>query len=224
MTAPVRHLAIIPDGNRRWARARGLAPEQGHAHGIALFSPLIERAFQQSVETFTFWWGSPANLQLRSSSEVAAIVASLSGWLEQDCPALLRSFDCRIEMLGRWPELCPELAGPLAQAQAAAGHGTRRIVVLMAYDGREELRAAVEAATRAGASAEFPKHLWTAHLPPVDLLLRTGDSSYLSAGFMLWSIAEARLVFPSSLWPEMTADELERLITQADAQERRYGA
>jgi undecaprenyl diphosphate synthase len=224
MTALVRHLAIIPDGNRRWARAHGLAPEQGHAHGIALFSPLIERAFQHSVETFTFWWGSPANLQLRSSSEVAAIVASLASWLENDCPALLRSFDCGIEMLGRWPELCPELAGPLARARAAAGQGTRRIVVLMAYDGRDELKAAVEAATRAGASAEFPKHLWTAHLPPVDLLLRTGDSSHLSAGFMLWAIAEARLIFPSRLWPEMTADELERLITQADAQERRYGA
>jgi undecaprenyl diphosphate synthase len=127
-------------------------------------------------------------------------------------------------MLGRWQEHCPELAGPLARAQAAAGPGKRRIVVLMAYDGRDELKTAVEAATRAGSSAEFPKHLWTAHLPAVDLLVRTGDSSHLSAGFMLWSIAEARLVFPSRLWPDMTADELERLLTDAGSQERRYGA
>lgn len=220
----VRHLAIIPDGNRRWARARGLSPELGHQHGIALFSSLIAHAFEHSVETFTFWWGSPANLQRRSSSEVTAIVASLAGWLEKDCPQLLRSFDCRVEMLGRWRESCPELAGPLARAEAAAGNGPRRIVVLMAYDGRDELTAAVEAATRAGSSAEFPKQLWTAHLPPVDLLVRTGNSSHLSAGFMLWSIAEARLTFTSGMWPDTTREELERLLSQASSQERRYGA
>jgi undecaprenyl diphosphate synthase len=224
MVTLVRHLAIIPDGNRRWARARGLAPEEGHEHGIALFTPLIRRAFQRSVETFTFWWGSPANLQRRSSSEVAAIVASLAGWLEHDCPQLLRAFDCRLEMLGRWREMCPGLAEPLARAQAAAGQGPRRIVVLMAYDGRDELQAAVAAATESGSSAAFPEHLWTAHLPPVDLLVRTGDSAHLSAGFMLWSIAEARLAFPGRLWPDMSADALGLLLDQASAQERRYGA
>jgi undecaprenyl diphosphate synthase len=225
MAALARHLAVIPDGNRRWARARGLPAEAGHQRGITSFSSLIPRAFEHSVETFTFWWGSPANLQLRSSGEVAAIVASLSGWLERDCPDLLRSLDCRIEMLGRWRELCPELAAPLATAQAAASKDAkRRIVVLMAYDGRDELRAAVDAATQAGSSASFPERLWTAHLPPVDLLVRTGDSAHLSAGFMLWSIAEARLAFPSSMWPDLTADELSRLLTQADSQERRYGA
>lgn len=220
----VRHLAIIPDGNRRWARARGLSPEQGHAHGISAFTPLIQHAFQHGVETFTFWWGSPANLQRRSRSEVAAIVASLAGWLEQACPELLRAFDCQLELLGRWQELCPELGQPLAKAQAASGQGARRIVVLMAYDGREELVAAVKTAADAGASADFPARLWTAHLPPVDLLIRTGNSSHLSAGFMLWSIAEARLAFPSLMWPDMTADELGRVLTEAGSQERRYGA
>jgi undecaprenyl diphosphate synthase len=217
-------LAVIPDGNRRWARARGLAPEAGHAHGIALFSSMIERAFESSVEVFTFWWGSPANLQLRPAAEVQAIVAALAGWLEHDCPALLRAHDCRFEILGRWRELCPELERAVAIAEAAQGRGTRRVVALMAYDGKEEIQAAVSLAERAGNSQDFADRLWTAHLPPVDLLLRTGGSAHLSAGFMLWSIAEARLAFPDSLWPDFTADALAELLSQANRIERRYGA
>ncbi len=221
--AKVRHLAIIPDGNRRWARARGLTPQEGHRAGIAAIDAAVRAAFEAGTECVTFWWGSPANLQKREADEVLGILAALSHWLTDQAPALLAEFDARFSAFGRIEELCPSLLQPLESARQAAGGGPRQVVLLMAYDGRDELRAAVDKLVR-GEVQELEDGLWTAALPDVDLLLRSGGSAHLSAGFMLWRIAEARLSFVDTLWPAVTKAQIRELLEASGAQSRRYGA
>lgn len=212
-----RHVAIIPDGNRRWARARGLHPSDGHRAGIARMGEVGAAAWEAGVEVFTFWWGSPANLQLRDEGEVKVIVGVLRDWLIQSAPSLLAAHDATFEVHGRWQELCPELSPGVRAARAAAGAGPRRLVLLMAYDGRDELRAA------AAAGGDFEAGLWTGHLPDVDLVVRTGGEPHWSAAFLAWRAANAQLAFPELRWPDFDADAMRVLLSgQADI-DRRFG-
>lgn len=218
MSVP-RHLSLIPDGNRRWAAARGEPASAGHRAGIAAVGRCVAAAWDAGVETVSFWWGSPANLTERDPAEVAAIVEALGAWLTGEGAALLAAHDATFEVIGRWQDLTPGLAGPLACA-AAAGSGPRRLVLLMAYDGREEILAAARAAPDPDQLAD---HLWTAHLPPVDLVLRTGGEPHLSAGYLLWHIAEAVLHFSDRLWPDYDADALAEALAAYGQGHRRYG-
>lgn len=221
--SPPRHLALVPDGNRRWARARGLTVEQGHAAGVARVAQAAAWAWEAGVEVVSFWWGSPANLTRRDPAEVRGIVGVLNTLLRQDVPGLLGRYDAGFEAIGRWRELCPQLTGAV-EALPAPRPGGRRLVLLMAYDGRDELRAAAEALGGGGADAEsFGRALWTGHLPPVDLVLRSGGEPHLSAGFLLWQIAEAQLWFSPRLWPDVDAEELHLALAACARAERRMG-
>lgn len=216
-----RHLAVIPDGNRRWARARGLAVGEGHARGIANVGTILEAAWEAGVETFSFWWGSPANLTRRDPAEVAVITGVLDEWL-RGAPALLSRWNARFDVYGRWRELCPGIGEGVAVSSAAAGRGPRRLVLLMAYDGREELAAA--AATGPSTVEELSRRMWTADLPPVDLLVRTGGEPHLSAGFLLWHLADAQLAFVEPNWPAFDRAALGEVLARYAATERRFGA
>lgn len=218
----MKHLAIIPDGNRRWARERGLTVQDGHREGIRAIDNAIRVAFDRGVEIVTFWWGSPANLTQRAPDEVRGIVDALLAWLTSSAPALLRETGARFEAHGRVAELCPELMPAIRTLTESADTGLRRVVLLMGYDGRDELRAAADAFAE-GRCASLEAGLWTGGLPDVDLLLRSGGSAHLSAGFMLWRIAEARLAFVDTLWPAVTSALLEEQLDRASGQARRYG-
>lgn len=219
------HLAIVPDGNRRWARARGQGPGEGHAAGIANVGAVAQAAFEAGVQVFTFWWGSPANLTKRSPTEVEAITGVLESWLRGAGAALIERWDARFDAIGRWPALCPDILPGVEAATAAAGAGPRRVVLLMGYDGREEL---LDGARRMGEQAldvaDFGRTLWTGELPPVDLLIRTGGEPHLSAGFLLWRIAEAQLAFPEDLWPAFGPARLGQELERFAGIERRHGA
>ena len=215
--AMVKHLAVIPDGNRRWARARGLSHREGHAAGIHQVGVMANTAFACGVETFTFWWGSPANLTRRTPEEIADIVAVLNTWLSTEGATLIRTLDCQFQVLGRWETLAPGIAPGVQKCRASQGSGARQLCLLMAYDGREEILDAAQ-----GPVEGFEERLWTSVLPPVDLILRSGGEPHLSAGFLLWQIAEAQLAFTDKLWPDLTPQDLESVLHSRP--ERRYGA
>lgn len=215
------HLAIIPDGNRRWARQQGLAVSAGHRSGIANVERITETAWDAGVEVFSFWWGSPANLERRDPEEVQAIVGVLRHWLLDRAPGLLQRHGARFSIYGRWRELCPDLADGVAAAEAASGPGPRRLVLLMAYDGREELAAAASTGPRD--LRELGARIWTADLPDVDLAIRTAGEPHLSAGFLLWHLAEAQLAFPTPPWPAFTPQDLVAELTRFAGTERRFG-
>jgi undecaprenyl diphosphate synthase len=226
MSEAPRHLAVIPDGNRRWARERNLAPEAGHRAGIQVVGTIAEAAWQAGVETFTFWWGSPANLLHRAPDEVAVITGCLRDWLAGNGASLLARMGASFEIHGRWQELCPAIGSGVDAALAAAGPGPRprRLVLLMAYDGREEIRAAAEALGGGGPGSDaFGRATWTGALPRVDLLVRTGGDPHMSGAFMAWSAADAQLAFPKVRWPAFTPELLEGILRGYAQTERRYG-
>ena len=219
----LRHLALIPDGNRRWARAHGLSVRAGHAAGIARLPALAPCAWEAGVEVLSFWWGSPANLQLRAPEEVEGIVDVLKQALQGPVLEAAQAAGAGVELIGGWAKTCPELADAAA-ALPRPRAGRPRLCILMAYDGRDEIRAAAEALGGAGSDAEhFTQALWTGHLPPVDLVLRTGGEPHLSAGFMLWSIAEAQLYFSPKLWPDFSTEDLHQAIAHSRGTVRRRG-
>ena len=215
------HLAIIPDGNRRWARSQGLEPSEGHRVGIRNTGRIAAAAWQDGVEVFSFWWGSPANLTGRDPDEVRIIIEVLNTWLTDEAPALLKDWNARFDVFGRWEELAPGITAGVEAARASAGSGPRRLVLLMAYDGREELAAAAAHAPQS--VAELADSLWTASLPPVDLILRTAGEPHLSAGFLLWHIAEAQLTFVDPPWPACTPEDLRAAFGEFAKRDRRFG-
>jgi len=221
---PPRHLALIPDGNRRWARARGLPGPQGHLAGIDVVGDIAAAAWDAGVQVVTFWWGSPANLLARPPAEVDVITGSLSSWLSTRGAATIAAHDARFLALGRWPQLCPQIQPGIDAARHAAGAGPRTLALLMAYDGRDELLAAADRLAGSGGSRDaFAAALWTGALPPVDLVIRTGGEPHLSAGFMLWQIAEARLHFSDKLWPDFAPADVGEALAAYAATERRFG-
>lgn len=217
MAAPA-HLAVVPDGNRRWARARGLGATDGHRAGIANVGRVAGAAFDAGVQTFSFWWGSPANLTRRDPREVEGIVGVLAEWLAGDGAALCGRVGARFEAIGRWRELCPSLAPAV---DAMPREGSRRLVLLMGYDGTEEILAA--ARTGPADRLAFEAALWTGGLPSVDLLVRTGGEPHFSGGFLLWQLAEAQLAFPAVLWPDYDGAALAADLERFAATERRFG-
>lgn len=221
MTVP-RHVAIIPDGNRRWARARGRSVTEGHRAGIEHAARIVEAGFDAGVEVMTLWWGSPANLQRRDPAEVEGIVEALRWLLDEGISPALQARGLGLQLLGDWPRWAPTLgaAAGLAESRPFSGRG---LVVLFAYDGRDEIvdacrRVSDPDVSRLGAA------MWTGHLPPVDLVIRTGGEPHLSAGFLLWSIAEAMLAFPEELWPDFGVDAFQRCLADAGSRRRRFGA
>ncbi len=219
-----RHLALIPDGNRRWARARGEGAEAGHRAGMQRVGQVADAAFAAGVEVVSFWWGSPANLTRRDPAEVAGIVKVLNEFLGCGANGLLSRHGAQFEAIGRWRELCPGLEAGVDAACDAAGSGPPKLVLLMAYDGRDELRAAAEALGGGGPrEADFEAALWTGHLPPVDLLIRTGGEPHLSAAFLLWRLAEAQLAFPEMPWPDFGPEQLREQLDRYSSIERRFG-
>lgn len=219
-----RHLALIPDGNRRWARARMLDPVDGHEAGITNVGRVADAAFAAGVEVVSFWWGSPANLTERDPDEVEGIVSALDGFLRRGADGILAGREAGFEVIGRWRELVPSLGPAVRTARASAGRGPRRLVLLMGYDGRDELRAAAHALRGGGSDTqEFEAALWTGHLPPIDLLIRTGGEPHLSAAFLLWRLANAQLAFPDAMWPAYSPAMLEAELARFAATERRFG-
>ena len=226
MTGVPRHLAIVPDGNRRWARARGLAPSEGHRAGIQVVGAIAEAAWAAGVEVVTFWWGSTANLQRRDPDEVAVITGCLRDWLAGSGASLVERSGAAFEVHGRWQELCPSITSGVEAIRQAAGAGPRprRLVLLMAYDGLEEIRAAADRLGGGGASREaFGRATWTGGLPPVDLLIRTGGEPHMSAGFMAWGAADAQLAFPSVMWPDLTEGLFAGILRTYGETGRRFG-
>ena len=219
----IRHLALIPDGNRRWARGLGLSDTEGHRAGIARVAPLVSAAWAQGVSVVSLWWGSPANLVRRQPAEVQGIIGSLAEFLEGNAPRLLATHAAGFSLVGRWQEYCPSLVPGETACKVASGRSGRHLCVLMAYDGREELLAAATGFV-GGALGDLEKRLWTAHLPPVDLLVRTGGEPHLSAAFLAWKAADAMFESVDTLWPDFQEQHLREILKRRSGAQRRFGA
>ena len=201
------HLALIPAGNRRWARSRQLDTVHGHAAGVLGLSSIVASAWDSGVDVVTVWLGSAEEFHARRRVEISV----LADWLATDGAALVRRYRAGFDMLGLWEQVSPQLSVGVDAVHDAAGDSSKQLVLLAAFDGHREILAAAER-VRTQDPEVFRSALWTGHLPPIDLVIRTGDAGGLVSGFPLWFLDGAYFHFYPFPWPEFEIEDLNTAI------------
>jgi undecaprenyl diphosphate synthase len=222
-----RHVAIIMDGNRRWARQRGLAEVEGHVAGVEAIRTLLRHAVRRGLPVVTVYAFSRENWA-RSDDEVRGLFALLEQAIRSETPEL-KAQGVRIRLLGRLDELPDDTRRSIGEALAETAEGTRLILnVAFNYAGRTEL---VDAFRRIAASGIDPSAidettisgaLYTAGLPDPDLVIRTGGELRLS-NFLIWQAAYAELYTTEVLWPDFGADAFDAALLEFASRTRRFG-
>jgi undecaprenyl diphosphate synthase len=226
-----RHVAIIMDGNGRWAKARRLPRLAGHKAGVEAVRRIVRAAPRLGIETLTLYAFSSENWR-RPADEVSDLMSLLRHHLLAELEEL-DSNGARLSLIGDWRALKPDVVERLENALHATRHNSRfRLVVALNYGGQDELVRAMQAiGTRIADGTVSPNAITpqmieagldTAELPPVDLIIRTSGEQRLS-NFLLWQAAYAELWFTPVLWPDFDEAVLREAAESFAARERRYG-
>jgi undecaprenyl diphosphate synthase len=222
-----RHVAIIMDGNRRWARAHGVTDFDGHAAGVEAIRALLQHTVRRGIPMLTLYAFSRENWA-RSDDEVRALFALLEQAIRSET-AELKEQGVRIRLLGRVDELPEDTRRSIEDALSETADGSRLLLnVAFNYAGRTEL---VDAFRRIAASGVEPgavdettisDALYTAGLPDPDLVIRTGGEQRLS-NFLIWQAAYAELYTTEVLWPDFGADAFDAALLEFASRTRRFG-
>jgi undecaprenyl diphosphate synthase len=229
---PPAHVAIIMDGNRRWAEARGLPVALGHRAGAEAVRRTIEACIREGVGWLTLFAFSSENW-LRPAEEVRALTGLLRLYLRAEVATLAKE-GIRLRVIGDRARFGVETMREIARAESLTAAGTRlNLTVALSYGGRAEIVAAARAVAEAARDgtldpasideASFGTRLFTAAMPDPDLIIRTSGEQRLS-NFLLWQAAYAEFVFQDVLWPDYGAEPLAEAIRAFGRRERRYGA
>ncbi len=211
------HVAIIMDGNGRWANARGLPRVAGHRVGVEAVRRAVEAAPGLGIKVLTLYAFSADNWR-RPAREVSALMRLLGHYLTQETTRCIAN-GVRLETIGRRDRLPAGVVRMMEQAERKTAAGSKlRLRLAIDYSARQAI---VEAASRAG--GEGPEE-WSKLLgPDVDLLIRTSGEQRLS-DFLLWESAYAEIVFTSRMWPEFGPDDLAGAVAEFHRRDRRFGA
>jgi undecaprenyl diphosphate synthase len=218
-----RHVAVIMDGNGRWAEARGLPRVAGHREGAEAVRAVVRTARRIGVPALTLYAFSMQNWA-RPGDEVAALMALLGHFLESE-RGEMRENAIRLNAIGDLGRLPAGVRDRLRAVMAETrGNGGMILTLALSYGGREELVQAARAAAAAGPidEASLEAHLWTAGLPELDLLVRTSGERRIS-NFMLWQAAYAELHFTDVLFPDFRDEAFLRAVADFQGRERRFG-
>ncbi len=229
------HVALIPDGDRRWARKQGLQPWIGHRVGVKAFEKVLEKALELKITHITFWGGSWDNLTKRPKIEVNflfKVYADQFKRLAKD--KRTHQNKVKIDVLGRWKEILPkETQEAIEEAkEITKDYNKYFLTFLIAYDGRDEMINCIQKIVESSKNKAIKindkaikENLWTKDLPPVDLVIRTGceDDPHLSAGFMMWDTSYSQLYFTKTFLPVFSPKEFEEIIKDYSERERRLG-
>jgi undecaprenyl diphosphate synthase len=221
-----RHIAIIMDGNGRWAKRRHLPRVAGHRVGVEAVRNVVETAARINIPAITLYAFSEENWKKRPRTEVAFLMALLQRYLKAEVPTF-NSNNIRLRYIGRQHLLPPEVQERMEWAREATSHNTGMILTLaLNYSARSEIVDAVNAslngAARAVTEADIERHLYTRDLPELDLVIRTSGEMRLS-NFLLWQVAYAEIYVTNTLWPEFRGVHLLEAIAEYKKRERRYG-
>lgn len=226
------HIALIPDGNRRWARLCGLDPWEGHEEGAKNLEKIIQKAFNLGIECLSFWGSSADNLKKRPLQEKRALLKIFEKYFAR----LVKSEEihknqARINVIGKWEEQFPESLKKIIRecVDKTKDYENCFLNFFLAYNGDDEMVEAVKKISEKYNSAKditaetIKNNLRTKDLPPVDFLIRTGGEPHLSVGFMMWDIANAQLYFSEKLYPDFNEDDFEKAVREYQRRERRLG-
>ena len=218
-----RHVAIIMDGNGRWAKARHLPRVVGHQRGVEAVRTLVRAVRDMGLEALTLYAFSTENWR-RPEDEISALMGLLKRYIVADLDEFVAN-GVRLKVIGDYKAFAPDVVELLEDALArTAGNSQTTLAVALNYGAQDEIaRAAAKAATKGVVTpASIEAELDTADLPPLDLLIRTSGEVRLS-NFLLWQAAYAELWFTEVLWPDFTPAHLQQALDAFAGRERRYG-
>ena len=222
-----RHVAIVMDGNRRWARQRGLPEAEGHAAGVEAIRPILRHAVERGIAVLSIYAFSRENWS-RGESEVHTLFALLDAAIRDETPELVRQ-GVQVRLSGRLEELPEAIRTSIVEALAATDGGHRLTLnVALNYSGRSEIADAVRRCMADGLAPEdvdeaaIAARLYTADLPDPDLVIRTGGDQRLS-NFLVWQSAYAEFYFCEKLWPDFGPLDLDEALADYAGRSRRFG-
>jgi undecaprenyl diphosphate synthase len=217
-----RHVAIIMDGNGRWAKKRGLPRAVGHQRGVEAVRRLVRAVEPMKLECLTLYAFSSENWK-RSEDEVDDLMNLMRRFIKSDLPEFVAN-GVKLKIIGDWQALAPDIVEMLEDALAQTVHGTQTLAVALNYGAQHEIaRAAAKAAVKGAITAEaIEAELDTHDLPPLDLLIRTSGEIRLS-NFLLWQAAYSEMLFVDTLWPDFKPEHLQQALDDFARRERRYG-
>ena len=224
------HVGVLLDGNRRWARARGLQPWEGHKAGRDTAEKFLDWSLELGVKEVSMWVLSTENLS-RSPRELKEIFNLTIGFLDiyEKKESLLKKYDVKIRFIGDLNRLPAKLRKIIGKVMEKTAHHQKRILnIMIAYGSHYEftnvVKKLVEKAMKVGKVEVNPKEIEKNLLVPnpVNLLIRTGGHQRLS-GFMMWQTAYAELYFTDTLWPDFTKKEYIKAIKWYSSQQKHFG-
>ena len=226
-----KHVAIIMDGNGRWANLQGKNRVSGHQQGAKSVREVVEEAVKMEIEFLTLYAFSTDNWS-RPKEEVSLLMKLLVNSLKKEFKRLIKN-NIRLQSIGNMDGLPNPVKEELTYVIEKTKNNTGMVLTLaLNYGGKEELTAAVKAiAFKVKNSIISPEkvdqstrieHLYTQNLPAVDLLIRTSGEERIS-NFLLWHIAYAELYFTKTLWPDFKKEDLQKALVDYTKRERRFG-
>ena len=220
----LRHLGIIADGNRRWAKERGLPTIEGHRRGLDAIQELVEAASKTEIEYITFYVFSTENWG-RSADEVSYIMKLAETRILKYAEKLAKN-NARMLILGSRERVSPKLASALEQAERITADCTGITVCFcFNYGGEQEIADAAKIASEVEGEITpetIRKHLYHPEVPNIDMVVRTSGEERIS-GFMLWRAAYAELMFVKKYFPEMGVDDIKIILENYEKRNRRFG-
>jgi undecaprenyl diphosphate synthase len=223
-----RHVAVIMDGNGRWAANRHLPRVEGHRAGIDAVRDTVETSARLGISVLTLYAFSVENWK-RPDTEVSALMALLKHYLRLELKTLLRN-NIRFRVIGQIDRLSRDIVDELRAAEARTNTNSGMLFnIALSYGGRAEIVDAARRAIREGIAPDaldeetFASFLYTAGQPDPDLLIRTSGEMRVS-NFLLWQIAYAEIWVTEALWPDFRARHLLEAIVDYQKRDRRYGA
>jgi undecaprenyl diphosphate synthase len=227
MSSTPRHIAIVMDGNRRWARERHLPAIAGHRAGVETIRKTLRAARERGVEYLTLYSFSTENWT-REEDEVRGLMALLEETIRRETDSLVRD-DVRLEVIGRLHDLSPGLQRSIAGAVEATSKCAHGVMTLaFNYGGRAEIVDAVRRIVGDGLApdavdeAAIASRLYAPEHPDPDLLIRTGGELRVS-NFLLWEVAYAEMWATAVLWPDFSVRDLDEALGSYAKRERRFG-
>ncbi len=229
-SCPIKHLAIIMDGNRRWAKQRKLMSSVGHKQGAETVKTLVKFCLSRKIEIVSVYAFSLENYN-RSPEEVQAIFDIIIDHTETSLPSFIEQ-GIRVRFIGATKTAPAHVQDSIARIESSTSHCSKLLLnVLFCYGGRQEILQAIEhiiddvkqgKLTEAPTEEIFKTYLWTSALPDPDLIIRTGGVQRLS-GFLTYQTTYSELYFTDRLWPDLTIQDLEHAVETYNLRSRNFG-
>lgn len=232
-----KHIVIIPDGNRRWAKRKGLHPWQGHREGVKTFEEILDLIDKLDIHCFSFWGASKDNILKRGKTEVAVLLElfrlHFSRLLKHK---RIYEKEIRVNIFGEWQKyLAARIKKPMLEIMEKTKNYNKFFLnFFIMYDGREEMAETIKKIAKKSKNEPGLKitqelikgNLYTKDLPAVDFLIRTGveGDPHNSAGFMMWDTSYSQLYFTETTWPDFKEKKLMEALEDYKRRERRLGA